>query len=279
MNNAIQEYSLIKEMADYLKDKAGEFVPSVLAILGSGLGNYVKSESVRIVEEIAYSEIPGMPVSTVHGHAGKFVLGYVGEIPVLFMQGRIHLYEGYSAQEVVRPIRAAKLMGVNKLILTNAAGGVNLSFKPGDFMFITDHISSFVSSSLRGENIDRLGTRFPDMTEVYSVRMKEVYDKAVSQIGAEPKMGVYLQTPGPQYETPAEIRMMRNLGADAVGMSTVIEAIAAHHAGLEICGVSCITNMAAGILKQKLSHNEVREIADKSEKNFSRIMTELILNF
>ena len=276
MNNAIREYSLIKEMADYLKEKAGDFVPYVLAILGSGLGNYVKSESVRIAEEIAYSEIPGMPVSTVHGHAGKFVLGYVGEIPVLFMQGRIHLYEGYSEQEVVRPIRAAKLMGVNKLILTNAAGGVNLSFKPGDFMFITDHISSFVSSSLRGENIDRLGTRFPDMTEVYSVRMKEVYDKAVSQIGAEPKMGVYLQTPGPQYETPAEIRMMRNLGADAVGMSTVPEVIVAVHANMRVFGMSIITDLGVEGKIVEVTHEEVQQVANSVQPKMALIMRELI---
>ena len=229
--------------------------------------------------EIPYSQIPGMPTSTVKGHAGKFVFGYVDGIPVMFMQGRIHLYEGYSPQDAVLPIRIAKLLGAGKVILTNAAGGINTSFKPGDFMLITDHISCFVPSSLKGENMEELGTRFPDMSEVYSLRMQAEAEKACEKLGIELKKGVYLQTPGPQYETPTEIRMMRTLGADAVGMSTVIEAIAASHAGMEICAVSCITNMAAGILPQKLSHEEVQVIADKSEKNFKRIMTELIKSY
>lgn len=278
MSEAAKEYARSEAAANFIKSKIGDFTPVILAILGSGLGNYAQSENVKSVCEIPYSEIPGMPVSTVSGHAGKFVFGFVGDIPVMFMQGRIHLYEGYPVQDVVLPIRVAAVLGIRKLILTNAAGGVNLSFKPGDFMIITDHISSFVPSSLKGENIVELGTRFPDMSSVYSVRMQEIIEKAAVQAEIEIKKGVYLQASGPQYETPAEIRMMRTLGADAVGMSTVVEATAARHAGMEICGVSCITNMAAGILNKPLSHSEVREIADKSEKNFSKIMTEIILN-
>lgn len=277
--NAEKEFLKIKEAACFIKEKIGAFVPEILAVLGSGLGAYAQSETVEKVCEIPYSQIPGMPTSTVKGHAGKFVFGYVDGIPVMFMQGRIHLYEGYSPQDAVLPIRIAKLLGAGKVILTNAAGGINTSFKPGDFMLITDHISCFVPSSLKGENMEELGTRFPDMSEVYSLRMQAEAEKACEKLGIELKKGVYLQTPGPQYETPTEIRMMRTLGADAVGMSTVIEAIAASHAGMEICAVSCITNMAAGILPQKLSHEEVQVIADKSEKNFKRIMTELIKSY
>lgn len=277
--NAEKEFFKIKEAACFIKEKIGAFTPEILAVLGSGLGAYAQSETVEKVWEIPYSQIPGMPTSTVKGHAGKFVFGYVDGIPVMFMQGRIHLYEGYSPQDAVLPIRIAKLLGADKVILTNAAGGINTSFKPGDFMLITDHISCFVPSSLKGENMEELGTRFPDMSEVYSLRMQAEAEKACEKLGIELKKGVYLQTPGPQYETPTEIRMMRTLGADAVGMSTVIEAIAASHAGMEICAVSCITNMAAGILPQKLSHEEVQVIADKSEKNFKRIMTELIKSY
>jgi len=277
--NAEKEFLKIKEAACFIKEKIGAFAPEILAVLGSGLGAYAQSETVEKVWEIPYSEIPGMPTSTVKGHAGKFVFGYVEGKSVMFMQGRIHLYEGYSPQDAVLPIRIARLLGAGKVILTNAAGGINTSFKPGDFMLITDHISCFVPSSLKGENMEELGTRFPDMSEVYSLRMQAEAEKACEKLGIELKKGVYLQTPGPQYETPTEIRMMRTLGADAVGMSTVIEAIAASHAGMEICAVSCITNMAAGILPQKLSHEEVQVIADKSEKYFKRIMTELIKSY
>ena len=273
--NEEKEYLRIKEAACFIKEKTGDFTPEILAVLGSGLGSYAQSENVQKVCEIAYSEIPGMPTSTVKGHAGKFVFGYVEGKSVMFMQGRVHLYEGYSPLDAVLPIRIARVLGATKLILTNAAGGVNTSFEPGDFMLITDHISCFVTSSLKGENLEDLGTRFPDMTEVYSLKMQETAEKICNNLGINLKKGVYIQLPGPQYETPAEIRMIRTLGADAVGMSTVIEAIAARHAGMEICAVSCITNMATGISAQKLSHEEVQVIANKSEKNFERIMTEL----
>lgn len=279
MSEAVKEYARIEAAANFIKSRIGNFSPTILAILGSGLGHYAQSENVKSICEIPYSEIPDMPVSTVSGHVGKFVFGYVGDVPVMFMQGRIHLYEGYPVSSVVFPIRVAAVLGVRKLVLTNAAGGVNLSFKPGDFMIISDHISSFVPSPLKGENIAELGTRFPDMSSVYSARMQNIIAETANEAKIEIKKGVYLQASGPQYETPAEIRMMRTLGADAVGMSTVVEATAARHAGMEICGVSCITNMAAGILNKSLSHSEVREIADKSEKSFSKIMTEIILKF
>lgn len=277
--NAEKEYLRIKEAACFIKERTGDFIPEILAVLGSGLGSYAQDKNVRKVCEIAYSEIPGMPTSTVKGHAGKFVFGYVEGKSVMFMQGRVHLYEGYSPLDAVFPIRIARTLGATKLILTNAAGGVNTSFEPGDFMLITDHISCFVTSSLKGENIEELGTRFPDMSEVYSLRMQETAERICKNLGINLKKGVYIQLPGPQYETPAEIRMLRTLGADAVGMSTVIEAIAARHAGMEICAVSCITNMAAGILAQKLSHEEVQMIADRSAKSFTRLMTELIKSY
>lgn len=279
MNEAIKEYTRIENATNFIKNKLGDFQGTILAVLGSGLGNYANGKKVKKICEIPYCEIPGMPVSTVSGHAGKFIAGYVEDVPVIFMQGRIHLYEGYHINDVVFPIRVAAVLGIRKLILTNAAGGVNLSFKQGDLMIITDHISSFVPSPLKGENISQLGTRFPDMSNVYSVRMQEIIKKAAEEAKINIKTGVYLQTSGPQYETPAEIRMIRTLGADAVGMSTAVEATAACHAGMEICAVSCITNMAAGIMPKKLSHNEVREIADKSEKSFSTIMTQIILKF
>lgn len=279
MNNSATEYSRITQIAEFLKSKSGGFNPEILAILGSGLGNYAQGKNVKKFCEIAYSDIPDFPVSTVSGHAGKFIFGYVEGIPVMFMQGRIHLYEGYGSQDVVLPIRAARLLGVKKLILTNAAGGVNLSYKPGDFMIISDHISTFVPSALTGGNLEQIGTRFPDMSEIYSKRMQDIAEKSVEKAGAVSHKGVYLQTTGPQYESPAEIRMFCKLGADAVGMSTAVEAIAACHAGMEICGISCITNMAAGILMNKLSHNEVKEIASKVENKFSMIMSDLIANF
>ena len=278
MNDSKKEYARIENAAQFIREKIRDFAPEIMVVLGSGLGHFAQSESVLKVCEIPYSQIPGMPVSTVSGHAGKFVFGYVGEACVMFMQGRIHLYEGYRACDAVMTIRIARLLGVKKLILTNAAGGVNLSFAPGDFMLITDHISSFVQSPLKGGNMEQFGTRFPDMSEVYSLRIQNVVKEASIKTGVAVKSGVYLQAPGPQYETPAEIRMMRSLGADAVGMSTVIEAIAAHHAGIEVGGISCVTNMAAGILNQKLSHSEVKEIADKAEANFSKLLTEIIIN-
>ncbi|MBS5843073.1 MAG: purine-nucleoside phosphorylase [Clostridiales bacterium] len=271
-----EEYNRILRVESYVKKVAGAFRPKVAVVLGSGLGNYGESESVTSKFELPYSEIPGFPVSTVPGHAGKFIFSSIEGVPVVLMQGRVHMYEGYSAADTVLPIRVLRMLGVSTLILTNAAGGMNPDFHPGDFMLIRDHISSFVPSPLRGANLEELGERFPDMTEVYSRDLIAIAKETATSLGIALQEGVYLQTPGPQYETPAEIRMMTLLGADAVGMSTVCEAIAAHHMGMRICGISCITNLAAGLNETALSHAEVQEAAGHVEQRFQRLMTALI---
>ncbi len=271
-----EEYNRILRVESYVKKVAGAFRPKVAVVLGSGLGNYGKSESVTSKFELPYSEIPGFPVSTVPGHAGKFIFSSIEGVPVVLMQGRVHMYEGYSAADTVLPIRVLRMLGASTLILTNAAGGMNPDFHPGDFMLIRDHISSFVPSPLRGANLEELGERFPDMTEVYSRDLIAIAKETATSLGIALQEGVYLQTPGPQYETPAEIRMMTLLGADAVGMSTVCEAIAAHHMGMRICGISCITNLAAGLNETTLSHAEVQEAAGHVEQRFQRLMTALI---
>ena len=271
-----EEYNRILRVESYVKKVAGAFRPKVAVVLGSGLGNYGESESVTSKFELPYSEIPGFPVSTVPGHAGKFIFSSIEGVPVVLMQGRVHMYEGYSAADTVLPIRVLRMLGVSTLILTNAAGGMNPDFHPGDFMLIRDHISSFVPSPLRGANLEELGERFPDMTEVYSRDLIAIAKETATSLGIALQEGVYLQTPGPQYETPAEIRMMTLLGADAVGMSTVCEAIAAHHMGMRICGISCSTNLAAGLNETALSHAEVQEAAGHVEQRFQRLMTALI---
>lgn len=251
-----------------------DFQPEVALILGSGLGDY--AEGIRMEAAIDYGEIADFPTSTVPGHKGRFVFGYVGEVPVVIMQGRVHYYEGYPMSEVVLPTRLMGMLGAKKLILTNAAGGVNYYYRPGDFMLIADHITSFVPSPLVGANMDELGVRFPDMSEVYSARMREIVRAEARKLGISLKEGVYVQLTGPAYETPAEIRMVRSLGADAVGMSTACEAMAARHMGLEVCGISCITNMAAGMTLQKLSHAEVQETADRVAGQFKELVTAVV---
>ena len=194
------------------------------------------------------------------------------------MQGRVHYYEGYSMQDVVLPTRLMRMMGAKKLLLTNAAGGANENFKAGDLMMITDHITTAVPSPLIGPNVDELGTRFPDMSEVYSKRLQAVIEKSAEEIGVEIQRGVYVQFTGPNYETPAEVRMARIWGGDAVGMSTAVEAMAANHMGMEVCGISCITNMAAGISKVQLDHKEVQETADRVAKTFKELLRKIIVN-
>ena len=223
-----------------------------------------------------YSEIEGFPVSTVTGHKGRFVFGYVGKVPVVIMQGRVHYYEGYPMTDVVLPTRLMGLLGAKKLILTNAAGGINEHFRPGDFMMITDHIATGVPSPLIGPNLEELGPRFPDMSEVYSRRIQDVIREAASDCGISLREGVYVQLTGPNYETPAEVKMCKIWGGDAVGMSTACEAVAARHMGMEIGGISCITNLAAGISKEKLDHKEVQETADRVSKDFKRLVTKII---
>lgn len=250
------------------------FKPELALILGSGLGDY--ADTMEVVETLDYHDIEGFPVSTVPGHKGRFVFGYAGGVPIVAMQGRVHFYEGYKPQDVVLPVRLMKLMGAKVLFLTNAAGGINRSFNAGDLMLITDHISMSVPSPLIGENIDELGVRFPDMSEVYSRRLQKVIENAAVIAGVPLRKGVYIQTTGPQYETPSEIRTYERLGADAVGMSTAIEAIAARHAGMEICGISCISNLAAGISVNPLTHKEVQETADRVAPLFKKLVTQAI---
>ena len=251
-----------------------DFKPGIALILGSGLGDY--ADGIQIETTVDYSEIEGFPVSTVTGHKGRFVFGYVGEVPVVIMQGRVHYYEGYPMTDVVLPTRLMGLLGAKKLILTNAAGGINEHFRPGDFMMITDHIATGVPSPLIGPNLEELGPRFPDMSEVYSRRIQDVIREAASDCGISLREGVYVQLTGPNYETPAEVKMCKIWGGDAVGMSTACEAVAARHMGMEIGGISCITNLAAGISKEKLDHKEVQETADRVSKDFKRLVTKII---
>ena len=271
-----QAYALLEKWVRAVREVT-DFTPEIGIVLGSGLGDFARLVDRKA--EVSYASLPGFPVSTVAGHAGKLIFGYVRSVPVVVMQGRVHYYEGYSMNEVVAPIRLMGLLGARKLLLTNAAGGVNTSFTPGDLMLITDHISAFVPSPLRGENPEELGPRFPDMSRVYDEEMGRAVLEAGEKLGESLQQGVYLQWQGPNYETPAEIRMFRTLGADAVGMSTVCEAIAARHMGLRVCAVSCITNMACGILPQPLSHEEVQQTADRVKDKFQALVLESLETF
>ncbi len=251
------------------------FAPKLALVLGSGLGDF--AESIRICETIDYSSIEGFPVSTVAGHKGRFVFGYVENVPVVIMQGRVHYYEGYDMADVVLPIRLMYMLGAKTLILTNAAGGIDPSLCPGDLMLITDQISSFVPSPLRGANMEQLGPRFPDMSCIYDKRLGQILEKTAAALDMPLKKGIYLQMGGPNYESPAEVRMCKTLGADAVGMSTACEAVAANHMGMKICGISCISNMASGISEKPLSHEEVQEMADQTAPRFKRFLYDSIV--
>lgn len=253
-----------------------DFAPKVALILGSGLGDY--GDSIRVADTLDYHDIEGFPVSTVPGHAGRFIFGYVGDVPVVCMQGRVHYYEGYEMSDVVLPIRLMKMMGAEVLFLTNAAGGIMQGMHPGDLMMITGQIASFIPSPLRGVNIDELGARFPDMSQIYDLDLQRIVRKAALDLKIDIKEGTYLQFTGPQYESPQEIAMGRTLGADAVGMSTACEAIAARHMGMKVLGISCISNMASGISPVALSHKEVQEVADQVAPKFKALVTEIITN-
>lgn len=266
-------YEKLEKSYEYYRSQT-EFIPRVGLILGSGLGGY--AENMKVHKEIPYSEISGFPVSTVQGHDGRFLLGYIGSTPAVVMKGRVHYYEGYAMEDVVLPVRLMKKMGVEILFLTNASGGINRGFSVGDFMMITDQISSFVPSPLVGENLSELGDRFPDMTHIYDRELMKVIEKTADEEGIDLKRGVYLQTTGPNFESPAEIRMYDVLGADAVGMSTACEAIAARHAGVRVCGISCISNMASGLSEEELSHLDVQEVADRRSEEFARLITKSI---
>lgn len=267
-------YEKLMRCYEYCKDKI-DFVPKVALILGSGLGNY--ASKVDVVAEIPYSEIEGFPVSTVAGHDGRFLFGYIEEVPVVLMKGRVHYYEGYTMQDVVLPIRLMKLLGADILFLTNAAGGIGEGFSAGDFMLITDHIATFVPSPLIGANLEKLGPRFPDMSEVYNRDLQELIRQAAKEENIPLQEGVYMQFTGPNYETPAEVRLAKTLGADAVGMSTACEAMAANHMGMKICGISCISNMACGISETPLNHEEVQATADAKAALFERLVTKAIV--
>lgn len=254
--------------------KKTDFVPKVAIVLGSGLGNY--AEEIKVEYELPYGEIEGFPVSTVPGHAGKFIFGYIDEIPVVCMKGRVHYYEGYPVTDVVLPTRLMKLLGAEILFLTNAAGGVNTSFHAGDLMLIKDQIALFAPNPLIGSNIDELGVRFPDMSTVYDRELQELIKRTAKEHHIFLQEGVYAQLTGPSFESPADIRMMRTLGCDAVGMSTVVEAIAANHMGMRICGISCISNLGAGMTMNPLTHEEVQEAADMAAPCFKRLVTETV---
>ena len=248
--------------------------PKLALVLGSGLGSY--ADYIDVEQTVDYSDIDGFPISTVPGHHGRFVFGYVNSVPVVIMQGRVHYYEGYPISDVVMPIRLMGLLGAETLFLTNAVGAINESYSAGDFMLIRDHILVNVPSPLIGRNIEELGTRFPDMSEVYNRGIRETIAAAADKLGIKLHEGVYLQTSGPNFETPAEIRAYGILGADVVGMSTACEAIAANHMGIKVCGISCISNLAAGISKTALTHEEVQETADIAAPNFRALVTEAI---
>lgn len=266
-------YDKLLKCYECVREKT-DFVPEVAIVLGSGLGDY--AESIRVESDLPYSEIEGFPVSTVPGHAGKFIFGYLEDIPVVCMKGRVHYYEGYPISDVVLPVRLMKLMGAKILFLTNAAGGVNTSFHAGDLMLIKDQISVFAPNPLIGENIEELGVRFPDMSHVYDEELQQAIRRAAKDNDIFLQEGVYTQLTGPSFESPAEIRMLRTLGCDAVGMSTVVEAIAANHMGMKICGISCICNLAAGMTAKPLNHEEVQEAADKAAPNFKKLVTESV---
>lgn len=253
-----------------------DFQPEIALVLGSGLGDY--GESIDVVATISYSEIEGFPVSTVEGHKGRFIFGYINEVPVVCMQGRVHYYEGYPMTDVVLPTRLMKMMGAKVLFLTNAAGGLNYDFQAGDFMMITDHIMNFVPSPLIGPNINELGVRFPDMSDIYKKDLQDIIRNAAKDLGIGLREGVYIQLTGPNFETPTEVKMCRILGADAAGMSTAAEAVAANHMGMKVCGISCITNLGCGMLEQPLSHIEVQETADRVAAAFKKLVTKSIVD-
>ena len=253
-----------------------DFKPEVALVLGSGLGDF--AEGIRVEAELPYEEIEGFPVSTVPGHEGKYIFGYIGDVPMVCMKGRVHYYEGYPISDVVLPIRLMKLMGAKVLFLTNAAGGINGEFHAGDFMLIKDQILGSVPSPLIGPNIDELGVRFPDMSNIYDKDLQKVIKKTAMMADIPLQEGVYIQLSGPAYETPAEVRMCRTLGADAVGMSTACEAVAANHMGMKICGISCISNLASGISPNPLTHKEVQETADRVAPLFKKLVAESVVN-
>lgn len=265
----------IKETVSYLVSKY-DTTPKIGLILGSGLG--VLAEEIENSVKISYDEIPNFPVSTVEGHAGQLVFGSLMGADVVAMQGRFHFYEGYNMEKVTFPVRVMKEMGVEIIIVTNAAGGINESFEPGDLMVITDHINNMGTNPLIGANDETLGVRFPDLSEAYNRELRTIAKEVARELKLHVKEGVYVANTGPSYETPAEIRALRILGGDAVGMSSVPEVIVARHSNMKVLGISCISNMAAGILDQPLSHDEVIETTEKVRANFLSLVKGIVKN-
>ena len=268
-----KKFERVQKCYEVVRERTN-FKPILGVVLGSGLGNY--ASQMEVVYEIPYCEIPGFPVSTVEGHDGRFLFGYIGKVPTVLMKGRVHYYEGYTMEEVVLPIRLMKLLGIETLLLTNAAGGINPTFKVGDFMVITDQISSFVPSPLIGENVSEMGERFTDMTQIYDLELQELLKAAAKERDIDVKEGVYVQASGPNFESPAEIKMFATLGIDAVGMSTTCEALVARHAGVRVAGVSCISNLASGISEVELSHDDVQSIANERGGELEQFITAYI---
>ena len=253
------------------------FTPKVALVLGSGLGDY--ADGIEVEGSIDYHSIEGFPVSTVPGHKGRFIFGRVNGVPTVIMQGRVHYYEGYAMTDVVLPIRLMKMMGAEILFLTNAAGGVNYDFAAGDFMIIRDQIACLVPSPLIGPNLDELGPRFPDMSQIYDKELRDIIKECAAKRNIKVQEGVYVQFTGPAYESPQEVKLSRIWGGDAVGMSTACEAVAANHMGMKICGISCISNLACGMTDQPLSHKEVQETADRVAPLFKQLVTDSITEF
>ena len=258
---------------DYIKGKVGE-IPKIAIILGSGLGSLADDLTETTI--LPYKEIPNFPISTVPGHKGELLFGKLEGVPIIAMNGRFHYYEGYDLKETTYPIRVFSLLGVKTLILTNAAGGINETFKKGDLMIINDQLSFFAESVLRGPNMNEFGERFIDMSTTYDKEYINILKDIMVNLTGDYHEGVYAYMKGPTYETPAEIRALRTLGADAVGMSTVPEAVVAHHSGLKCAGITCITNMAAGVTNEVLTHEDVKETALKAEQNFKKLITEFV---
>ena len=267
MKYSYEEY---EQSANFLRSRIGGFTPEVAMVLGSGLG--FLAGQVENAVCVDYREIPGFCVSTAPGHAGRLVFGLLGGKQVAIMQGRLHAYEGYSFEETCFPIRVLRLLGCDKLLITNASGGVNLAFNPGDIMLITDHIKFFPDSPLRGENLPQFGVRFPDSTYLYTPALQVIARQAAAETGIALREGVYMYFPGPSYETPAEIRAIRVLGGDAVGMSTVPEVITAGHCGMAVLGFSLISNAAAGVTDKPLSEQEVLDDAEAAKGRFSALI-------
>jgi len=268
--------SAINDAVSFIRTKSS-IAPEIGVILGSGLGDVV--DAIEVETAIPYGEIPGARASTVLGHQGRLILGHAGKVPVAVMQGRVHFYEGYEMPEVMFLSRVLGRLGIKKLVVTNAAGGVNTSFVAGDLMLISDHINFSGVNPLRGPNVEELGLRFPDMSDAYSEELRAIAKDVARSVGVDVKEGVYLFLSGPTYETPAEIRAFRTLGADAVGMSTVPEVIAASHMQIPVLGISCITNMAAGVFKQKLTHQEVMDTTARVQKQFTALVLGIVEKF